>query len=35
MLAVLAGVAFGEAGTARAGMGTDAADYDNSGRRAW
>src|SRR5213078_4649342 len=23
---------FGEAGTARAGMGTDAADYDNSGR---
>jgi hypothetical protein len=29
---VAAGVAFGEAGTARAGMGTDAADYDNSGR---
>jgi hypothetical protein len=27
-----AGVAFGEAGTARAGMGTDAADYDNSGQ---
>ncbi len=26
-----AGVAYGEAGTARAGMGTDAADYDNSG----
>jgi hypothetical protein len=26
-----AGVAFGEAGTARAGMGTDAADYDDSG----
>ncbi len=30
---VLAGVAFGEAGTARAGMGTDAADYANSGRQ--
>ena len=28
---VAAGVAYGEAGTARAGMGTDAADYDNSG----
>ena len=28
-----AGVAFGEAGTARAGMGTDAADYDGSGRQ--
>jgi enediyne biosynthesis protein E4 len=28
---VLAGVAFSEAGTTRAGMGTDAADYDNSG----
>ena len=28
---VSAGVAYGEAGTARAGMGTDAADYDNSG----
>ncbi len=26
-----AGLAYGEAGTARAGMGTDAADYDNSG----
>ena len=31
-VAVGAGIAFGEAGTARAGMGTDAADYDNSGR---
>jgi hypothetical protein len=30
--AVPAGVAFNEAGVARAGMGTDAADYDNSGR---
>lgn len=28
---VAAGVAYGDAGTARAGMGTDAADYDNSG----
>ena len=28
-----AGLAYGEAGTARAGMGTDAADYDNSGRQ--
>jgi hypothetical protein len=28
-----AGVAYGEAGTARAGMGTDAADYDNSGKQ--
>jgi len=28
-----AGVAFSEAGTARAGMGTDAADYDGSGRQ--
>ena len=27
------GVAYGEAGTARAGMGTDAADYDNSGQQ--
>jgi hypothetical protein len=27
-----AGVAFGETGVARAGMGTDAADYDGSGR---
>src|SRR5687768_18312030 len=30
--AVIAGVAFSEAGTARAGMGVDAADYDGSGR---
>jgi len=30
-VAVAAGLAYGEAGTARAGMGTDAADYDNSG----
>jgi enediyne biosynthesis protein E4 len=30
-VAVAAGIAYGEAGTARAGMGTDAADYDNSG----
>jgi hypothetical protein len=30
-VAVAAGVAYGDAGTARAGMGTDAADYDNSG----
>jgi enediyne biosynthesis protein E4 len=30
--AVTAGVAFGEAGTARAGMGVDAGDYDGSGR---
>jgi hypothetical protein len=29
--AVLAGLAFSEDGRARAGMGTDAADYDNSG----
>ncbi len=28
---VAAGLAYGEAGTARAGMGTDASDYDNSG----
>jgi hypothetical protein len=27
-----AGIAFGESGAARAGMGTDAADYDGSGR---
>jgi len=32
-VAVAAGLAYGEAGTARAGMGTDAADYDNSGRQ--
>jgi hypothetical protein len=31
-VAVMAGVAFNEAGVARAGMGTDAADYDESGR---
>ena len=30
-VAVPAGVAFSEAGAARAGMGTDAGDYDNSG----
>jgi enediyne biosynthesis protein E4 len=32
-VAVAAGVAYSEAGTVRAGMGTDAADYDNSGRQ--
>jgi hypothetical protein len=32
-VAVLAGIAFNEAGVARAGMGTDAADYDASGRQ--
>jgi len=31
--AVIAGVAFSESGTARAGMGVDAADYDGSGRQ--
>jgi hypothetical protein len=31
-IGVLAGVAFSEAGVARAGMGVDAADYDRSGR---
>jgi len=31
-IAVAAGVAFNEAGIARAGMGVDAADYDGSGR---
>jgi enediyne biosynthesis protein E4 len=31
-VAVTAGVAFDEAGVARAGMGVDAADYDDSGR---
>ncbi len=31
--AVIAGVAFSEAGTPRAGMGVDAADYDGSGRQ--
>ena len=32
-VATTAGVAFNEAGVARAGMGTDAADYDGSGRQ--
>jgi enediyne biosynthesis protein E4 len=32
-LGVAAGVAFNEAGVARAGMGVDAADYDGSGRQ--
>ena len=32
-VAGMAGVAFNEAGTARAGMGVDAADYDGSGRQ--
>jgi hypothetical protein len=31
--AVISGVAFSEAGTARAGMGVDAGDYDGSGRQ--
>jgi hypothetical protein len=31
--AVLAGVAYGESGTKRAGMGADAGDYDHSGRQ--
>jgi hypothetical protein len=31
--ALTAGVAFSESGTPRAGMGVDAADYDNSGRQ--
>jgi hypothetical protein len=31
--ALIAGVAFSESGTARAGMGVDAADYDGSGRQ--
>jgi enediyne biosynthesis protein E4 len=31
--AVIAGVAFSESGTARAGMGVDAADYDGSGKQ--
>lgn len=30
---VAAGIAFSDAGTTRAGMGTDAADYDNSGQQ--
>ncbi len=32
-VAVPAGVAYSEAGTSRAGMGTDAGDYDNSGHQ--
>jgi hypothetical protein len=32
-IGVMAGVAFNEAGVARAGMGVDAADYDGSGRQ--
>ena len=32
-VAVAAGVAFNDAGVARAGMGVDAADYDGSGRQ--
>jgi hypothetical protein len=32
-VAVGAGIAFSEAGTVRGGMGTDAADYDNSGQQ--
>ena len=32
-VAVAAGVAYSESGKARAGMGTDAADYDNSGHQ--
>lgn len=32
-VAVPAGIAFNEAGVARAGMGTDAADYDGTGRQ--
>ena len=32
-IAVAAGVAYSDAGTVRAGMGTDAADYDGSGRQ--
>jgi enediyne biosynthesis protein E4 len=32
-VAVASGVAFSDAGTTRAGMGTDAADYDHSGRQ--
>jgi hypothetical protein len=33
-VAVPSGIAFSEAGTSRAGMGTDVGDYDNSGRQA-
>lgn len=32
-MALPAGIAYSESGTARAGMGTDAGDYDNSGRQ--
>ena len=32
-VALASGVAFSDAGTSRAGMGTDAADYDDSGRQ--
>jgi enediyne biosynthesis protein E4 len=32
-VAVAAGLAYSDAGTVRAGMGTDAADYDNSGKQ--
>jgi len=32
-MAVVAGVAYGESGTVRAGMGADAGDYDHSGRQ--
>ncbi len=32
-MGVVAGVAYGESGTTRAGMGTDAGDYDHSGRQ--
>jgi enediyne biosynthesis protein E4 len=32
-MAVVAGVAYGESGTTRAGMGADAGDYDHSGRQ--
>jgi len=32
---VAAGIAYGDAGTSRAGMGTDAADYDNSGHQSF
>ena len=32
-MAVIAGVAYGESGTMRAGMGADAGDYDHSGRQ--
>jgi hypothetical protein len=32
-IGLAAGIAYSESGTARAGMGTDAGDYDNSGRQ--